>query len=472
MINLKEFYDKYNHFENLLNENNVVNTNDIISEIKNDQEIIAFSKKLVNQSKSILIKINKSNNLLKIKKDLESNINHLIYQADSIEKINEIKKLYKDYYEIDYDKLLLNIQEIVSKSKTFDDLSFLIKINNKKQDKNNLEKLIDSSYYNQNKVVYFDHVLVTEEEISTFIKKFHYQLCDKAEYKRLKRGFIFEVSKFNLPYIVKLQPNLSFIEIIMNIYLSKYKQFESIILFPDYIFLNKNNSYFTITKKYTCDLFEYSSKKIIHIHQIIRVFQFLIKSIYELHKLDIIYGDVKLENIILNHKNNEITDLRLIDFDVSIFDTLPKAFSRFNPEIKKLFENKKPRGSKFYMCSHNEIMTKGNDIYSIGVFIIILLYKNTLKLIKKNKELMSDVLFTKIKKKLIYFKNKLEDDSYKIKLIQYIYRIYNDKRFKQYWDHTIPMKEIYTIVKKCLKQEVTSEQLHLFFQKSLIFSKL
>ena len=85
---------------------------------------------------------------------------------------------------------------------------------------------------------------------------------------------------------------------------------------------------------------------------------------------------------------------------------------------------------------------------------------------------MSDVLFTKIKKKLIYFKNKLEDDSYKIKLIQYIYRIYNDKRFQQYWDHTMPMKEIYTIVKKCLKQEVTSEQLHLFFQKSLIFSKL
>ena len=38
MINLKEFYDKYNHFENLLNENNVVNSNDIISEIKNDQE--------------------------------------------------------------------------------------------------------------------------------------------------------------------------------------------------------------------------------------------------------------------------------------------------------------------------------------------------------------------------------------------------------------------------------------------------
>ena len=57
-------YDKYNHFENLLNENNVVNTNDIISEIKNDQEIIAFSKKLVNQSKSILIKINKSKSCL------------------------------------------------------------------------------------------------------------------------------------------------------------------------------------------------------------------------------------------------------------------------------------------------------------------------------------------------------------------------------------------------------------------------
>ena len=56
---------------------------------------------------------------------------------------------------------------------------------------------------------------------------------------------------------------------------------------------------------------------------------------------------MKLENIILNHKNNEITDLRLIDFDVSIFDTLPKAFSRFNLVLKG--------DLLFYLAAHHTI---------------------------------------------------------------------------------------------------------------------
>ena len=190
------------------------------------------------------------------------------------------------------------------------------------------------------------------------------------------------------------------------------------------------------------------------------IIKFLTKIIYFLHEIDIIYADIKLENIVVNLENNKISNMKLIDFDVSLFDNLPNEFENFDFKIQKLLNNKKPRGTKIYM-SNNKIMEKSNDIYSFGTFLIILLYKNVIKILNDNKLKISDNLLFKILNRLTYYKNKIEDDQYKKKLIKYIFRIYNDKRFKHYWNNKISMKNIYNNVKKCIDQSINMNELYL-----------
>ena len=348
-------------------------------------------------------------------------------------------------------------------------------INFRKNKKNNLEKLIFASnnkisFHSKPKTIYLENFDIHDEydKILSFLKKFEYS-SKNDKVKKLKRGFLFEMIKNTQSYIIKYQPNKSFSEIIMNKYLSKYNHLKNYLLYPDYIFINKNNSYFYIIQKYNCDLFQFMKKRknCLKDTQIIQIIQFLITIIYQLHTINIIYGDIKLENIIINHDSNKIKDIKLIDFDVSLFDEIPNEFNQFDPKILALFENKKPRGTKIYMCS-NKTMSKGNDIYSIGVFIIIFLYKNVMKMLHENEETISDSLLVKIFNKLIFYKNKLEDDEYKLKLIKYIFRIYNDRRFKHYWKHEISMKKIYTHVKKCIRQEINSYELYHEFVKQFV----
>lgn len=190
------------------------------------------------------------------------------------------------------------------------------------------------------------------------------------------------------------------------------------------------------------------------------IIKFLTKIIYSLHEINIIYADIKLENIVVNLENNKISNMKLIDFDVSLFDNLPNEFENFDFKIQKLLNNKKPRGTKIYM-SNNKIMEKSNDIYSFGTFLIILLYKNVVKILNDNKLKISDNLLFKILNRLTYYKNKIEDDQYKKKLIKYIFRIYNDKRFKHYWNNKISMRNIYNNIKKCIDQTISMNELYL-----------
>jgi len=62
----------------------------------------------------------------------------------------------------------------------------------------------------------------------------------------------------------------------------------------------------------------------------------------------------------------------------------------------------------------------------------------------------------------------MEDDVYKIKLMKYMFRILNDKRFHHYWNHEISMKKIYLNVKKCIHQDINSYELYYDFIKSVI----
>jgi|SaaInlStandDraft_5_1057022.scaffolds.fasta_scaffold10351_5 hypothetical protein len=470
MDDIERYFKKYNNIESLILENKLLDEEKTLINLKEDLHDINKYKHLVNKSKSIMIKINKSKYILQNKKKIEKIMNDKIEILDhnNLHILHLIINKYKTYFDIDYNLLNYKIENIIQNVHTFKHLDFYSIINYKKTNKNNLEKLLYSINFKNSflfypKIIFLENydIIDSYQSIILFLKKFNYNYINKTN-KNLKRGFIFQLhnNNTNNNYILKFQPNKSFIEIIINKYLSKHTYLNNYILFPEYFFINKNNSYFYIIEKYDCDLFQYikHKKEYISDDQIVFIIKHLISVIYYLHKLHIIYSDIKLENFVVNIKNNEIDKIKLIDFDVSIFNVIPPDFSEFEPKIIKLLNNKKPRGTKYYM-SPNKVMDKSNDIYSIGVFIIILLYKNIIKILNENKENISENLLSKIYNRLTFYKNKLENDKYKKKLIKYIFRIYNDKRFNHYWTHKISIKYIYTCVKKCIDHSITSSEL-------------
>jgi len=64
-----------------------------------------------------------------------------------------------------------------------------------------------------------------------------------------------------------------------------------------------------------------------------------------------------------------------------------------------------------------------------------------MKILQENEEQIAESLKTKIYHKLVFYKNKMENDVYKIKLMKYMFRILNDRRFNHYWKHQISMKK-------------------------------
>ena len=344
MNDLQKYIQKYDNIESNLS-NNIYEENNILSDLKDDLYDINNSKSLVNKSKSLMIKINKSKNILKNKRNIEDYINNKIdlLSKNNVNILDKIIKIYKPYLNINYQKLNFKIENIIKHQNQFDNLDFYYIINYKKNKKNNLQKLITSINF-KNCFLFYPKILFLEnleyldnyENISKFIKKFNFNYHSLSQ-KILKRGFLFEITKNDTKYILKFQPNKSFIEILINKYLSKYSYLNEFVLYPKYFFVNKNNSYFYIIEKYDCDLFTYikNKKEPIDINEIIFIIQFIIKVIYHFHNLDIIYADIKLENFIVNIKNNKIIDMKIIDFDVSLFDNLPIEFLNFDPKIIK-----------------------------------------------------------------------------------------------------------------------------------------
>lgn len=469
MNDIQKYYEKYNNIENKIIEQNIENEHEILTNLKDDLDNINLHKDLVTKSKSLMIKINKSKKYINYKKNIEKYINKSINKldCDNTNELDYIINNYRPQLNINYQKLNYKLELLINNTNNFKFLDFYSIINQNKEKKNNLHKLISSInfkkyHHNEPKIIFLDSFnnLDNYDNISNFISKFNFKNSKKST-KILKRGFLFEISDNQKLYILKYQPNKSFIEILINKYLSKYNNLKQYILYPNYFFVNKNNSYFYIIEKYDIDLYTYIKKKKdpFDDNELMYIIKFLSKIIYLIHDIGIIYADIKLENIIVNIENNKINDIKLIDFDVSLFDNLPTEFSDFEFKIQKLLKNKKPRGTKLYM-SDNKIMDKSNDVYSFGTLVIILLYKNIIKILHSNKEKISDNLLFKILNRLTYYKNKLDDNQYKKKLIKYIYRIYNDKRFKSYWNNKISMKIIYNNIKKCIDQDITFNELY------------
>jgi hypothetical protein len=486
----------------------------IMEYIYQELDIHMNNKKYFNLLKSILITLNKKNNTVKSKKKYEEELNQLlqkyvfidyknttpihetssIIEKDVIELqnqeyeetnqetiiqnhllLNQFFSKYRNYYIINFqllNQILENvlihssqpISQILSSSITSSDFLSIMKENQSKIEKHNNMCKIIQAFDNQQSLIYLgpSHVLEEPTTVLHFAQQcdYHYVEKDKLNKNKLKRGFIHVVEKDTQKYIIKYQPNKSFIEIIMNIFLQNLPNAKKYICFPEQIVMNHNNSYFYIIQKYDCDLFKFFQHKIwLNEKQIQKIFYFMCKSIHFLHKHNIIYADLKLENIVVQLKENKIHQLKLIDFDVSLFNQLPQCLESFDQEIKNIFENKKCRGTKIYM-KKTKTMDFNNDIYSIGVALIVLLYKNVLVILEKEKSNVEENVFEKIKAKLGKFKNKLEQENTKFELLNYIVRIYKNRRFSIYWkEENINLSILRKLIHQCLNNEINIQDL-------------
>ena len=168
-------------------------------------------------------------------------------------------------------------------------------------------------------------------------------------------------------------------------------------------------------------------KIILSFKELLNIIYFIIKSVIELHKNNIIHSDLKLENIILNvDENNKYKDLKIIDFDVGVFSTIPNTLNNLPDRYNKILNNKKPRGTRIYMLKDTEMSFK-NDIFSLGVIAIVLLYKNTKLLLSYRKSVDSKNII----KKLTTFRTNIENNKAKIDMINVIERYLKKEHKKE-----------------------------------------
>jgi serine/threonine protein kinase len=301
---------------------------------------------------------------------------------DSIKiKINYFEKnninIYKIYFI--YNKILYNIKK-------------------KKSDLDKLLLSIDENIYNH---VFLsensDTDIYNENMALNFVKKIGYnrKIFTEIENMKLKRGFIVGIEKDNTNYILKYQPNKSISEIVINNYFKKNNLRN--VLTPTFFYLNTDNSYFCIIKKYDTDLYKYfnileKNNKLMTLDTIIKIFYTIIASIKEMKKNNVIHTDLKLENTVLkiNSENSCIEELKIIDFDLSVFNEIPENILLEHQPFKKTLLSKRNRGTKTYMKKCDNV-TFHNDIYSLGMMGIILLYK-TAKMIISNYNSYSNIL--------------------------------------------------------------------------------
>jgi hypothetical protein len=428
------------------NPSNIININSILKKL----EEITDNKKIYYYIKKLLINIDNINNI---------HFKNIILTLNNVLNNNDLN--------------LDNIEEL---------LLLINKCKNKLNESNNdLEKLLkncDSSIYDY---IFFlnnnNNQYVSKELIINFISKLDYSIKSfkNIDTLNLKRGFIFGLNnkKNQKDYLLKYQPNKSVMELIINSYLKEHKF--SNFLTPLNFFINSDNSYFYIIEKYRTDLYKYFNlleyvNKFLTFNEIIYITKFIMESINILHKNNIIHSDLKLENIILNHDlSGSITDLKIIDFDVAVFNSIPSSILPVPEKYQKVFNNKKLRGTRIYMLK-SELMTFKNDIYSLGVVALVLLYKNTkliLTLIKKsfsndnikNKKII--IKYQSLIKKMTHLRDVIEEDDNKIKMLNLISNILiKDNNIKFFDDINIDNFKFYKeFIINCIKTKYSINDL-------------
>jgi serine/threonine protein kinase len=453
--NIQINIDKLKLFLKYLDNNNI---NSLKNEINRKIDNNINNKIIYSLLKSFYIDLNRSSLLFNnkekhtnYKKKIDSILKAIIKTDNSKRVLFYINKiltyLNKKNLDIDYNEIIkvfnnLIIDDNILKNNNSDLILNIINICKKKvnyindNEMENILKKIDNNLYDK---IYFlnnnDKLILNKDESLSFLSKFSYEKKNFKEIDNLnlKRGFITGITKNNKEYLLKYQPNKSVLEIIVNSFLKKNKS--NYFLIPEIFFMNSDNSYFYIIEKYNTDLYKYfnileDNNKILSFKDLLNITNFLINGILELHKNNIIHCDLKLENIIINYDSNyNITDLKIIDFDVAVFNKIPEYILPLSEKYDKILNNKKPRGTRIYMIKNKNIDFK-NDLFSLGVILIVLLYKNIkLMIILKKKELSKDdihkyksmnIKYQSILKKITVLKDKIEENDIKNKILNFI----------------------------------------------------
>lgn len=499
--NIDDIFKNINKIKNLFKNIKIHEKKKLINEIQKKTEFFIDNKKAVSSLKSLLIECYKARPIeeseIKVKKSITiensntnthdlNNINNLINiikSENDLDKINHYIKKYSKKNEniLEYRKIIITLEEklynnLDNNSKNFILLD-LINFYNQKYNKN---EIIDDKDYlepfgdSKNDIIYIDTINLEKclsiidkniyeyifflnnnlnntntnsfqdkPSIINFITKLGYSSknFEDIDNLNLKRGFIQGIicNDTKRDYLLKFQPNKSVMELIINTYLKTIKDPQYFLL-PKYIFINKDNSYFYLIKKYNIDLNKYfnileKNKKLFLLQNIIDIIWFLLNGAKLLHKNNIIHGDLKLENIVVKIDNyDNIVDKKIIDFDVSLFNIIPENIKNISKKIDKILHNKVPRGTKAYMFK-DELMSPNSDIYSIGVIALILLYKSVkLMLHLDNKQKNNSNI-----KKLSLLRKNIDDDKIKIKILNRIEKIISSNKYLYFSNNNIDL---------------------------------
>jgi hypothetical protein len=461
--NLQSIYNNFKHNTDIINNikilkyfSNKFTKNDaykIINEVNNKINTFSTNKEIYSFLKSFSIYIRKkiSNKADSHKKELESLLKK-IAQSTDFNKILKythsiINDISKTEIELDHQKVIDIIQSVINNKDIIKDnnIESLLNLINKcksiiNSPNGELESILlkcDKDLYNY---IHFlnnkDDLLTDKEDTISFMMNLNYEKKNIKDIDNLslKRGFIQGLTntKDNKDYLLKFQPNKSLMELVLNTYIKVLDKPNFLI--PSQFFINYDNSYFYIIEKFNMDLYKYFSvlenkNKIMRFQDILYVTSFLMNSIKILHNNNIIHSDLKLENIVVNlNDQTEISELKIIDFDVGLFNIIPESLKPIPDKYLKAFNNKRPRGTRIYMIKDEQMSFK-NDIFSLGVILLVILYKNTKLIIsvskkraieeaQENRKLILNL--QSLIKKLNKLRDDIENNNTKFKLLDVI----------------------------------------------------
>lgn len=499
--------------ENILNNINIIklfikyidknNINIIRNDINNKLQLYDNDKKIYSSLKLLSIYISKNYinnsyriyNLLNIIKSTKDN-EIIIYN------LNKLSNKYLNKYEdINYNYIVNSINNIIYNKdiNILNNIKLLLDLINKCKNfgniiKNDLESILLKCDKNIGNYIYFlnnnDNLLIEKDNVLIFLKNFGYDIKSFKDIDslKLKRGFIQGLVNNNKEYLLKYQPNKSLMELILNTYLKSLNY--SNFLIPQYFFINNDNSYFYIIEKYNTDLYKYynlleSNNKILSFKSIINITIFIINSIETLHKNNIIHSDLKPENIVININNeHEIIDLKIIDFDVGLFNIIPDKLNPIPEKYTKILNNKKPRGTRIYMLKDKNV-TFNNDIFGFGVILLILLFKNIKILLSiEKKKLINDTQNNKKKiiklqvfiKRLNILRDSIEKNDSKIKILNIIDTYMNKSEnntlnFFSDNDDILKFKEYKNLIIDCINMKLNINEIKDKYYNNLLESK-
>lgn len=231
-------------------------------------------------------------------------------------------------------------------------------------------------------------------------------ICDKTN----KGTYIIKSDRDNSKYILKIRHishENSFEKNICSIL--KHHPHKNIIQFID---LYQNNEYYYFIYEYFegTNLLNHIKKKTLTEQQIKNILTQLTYAVKFLHSYNIIHCDLKLENIIINNKN----EIKIIDFDLSIICDNENGYIANN-----IFGTMQYIAPESYdLC----IYSKKTDIWQIGIILYILIcgefpHNTELLVVNSYSNLCRQNLFKHIDLGIPYDiieKNKFDESLYKL----------------------------------------------------------